>query len=339
MSTLRKYRNRPMSTARDISAVPVAEWATQYVRLREALTEPLGSEVEPEHAALWFYMMNHAVAEVGGRLDPDELLGDYQPLLDEYYDLVSMEVLRAAYYLLVITTREARHVSSKNNGLLSMLAKDESGEAVEFVRSIRGISAGDVLGRLISSPPDATLGPFTVTLERLFEEGCWSSSYGGKKWASVIRPLRQMVYGVITPEALLDTVFTLCHNGGPIFNKGYFYGMYNKQYIWEILDVQRAGQIPAYVGSGQGCPFVTPDMVEWHARARELLPGGAFEADYVDWFAVEAAEAVNSYGDKKAAQEAAHGLPDGVLAEKAAASSIEILPGLHVEKIEREAVA
>ena len=57
--------------------------------------------------------------------------------------------------------------------------------------------------------------------------------------------LVRFVSGEFSAEMMLDTVWTLAHNGGPIFNKGQFYACTAN--ALRILDVQRSGQIPEAV--------------------------------------------------------------------------------------------
>jgi hypothetical protein len=163
-----------------------------------------------------------------------------------------------------------------------------------------------------------------------------------------------MVWGRISAEMFLDTGFTLCHNGGPIFNKGMLYHHANKAELERILDVQRAGQIPQLVAS-KGTKFVTAPLSAYQSKMRELL-GGEFDG-YVDWFLVESLGSLGKYPTEKAQQAAKHGKPgSSVIAEKVAAAKakiaaakvqaekeefhknhMEILPGVFVQKIKRKA--
>ena len=51
-----------------------------------------------------------------------------------------------------------------------------------------------------------------------------------------------MLTGTTSMEMLVDTGYTLAHNGGPIFNKGMMYTHYDSHFL-TILDLQRAGQM------------------------------------------------------------------------------------------------
>jgi len=99
---------------------------------------------------------------------------------------------------------------------------------------------------------------------------------------------------------MLDTVWTLAHNGGPIFNKGHFYTTYGHA-LYRILDVQRSGQVPEgvlfdhVIGQYASPPFKKL-MLEVKGRYGEAI------GDYVDWVKVEALGAVHKYEKDKQEQ-------------------------------------
>lgn len=51
--------------------------------------------------------------------------------------------------------------------------------------------------------------------------GIWGDSFGGKKWGFASKLVADYFAGVITPHSFVDRVWTLQHNGGPLFNKYY----------------------------------------------------------------------------------------------------------------------
>ena len=91
-----------------------------------------------------------------------------------------------------------------------------------------------------------TIGKFCEALAWQFYHCKWAGGYGGKKWGVVTDCLVRFVKGEFSAEMMMDTVWTLSHNSGPIFNKGQFYGMYGHN-LYRILDVQRSGQVPEAV--------------------------------------------------------------------------------------------
>jgi hypothetical protein len=154
---------------------------------------------------------------------------------------------------------------------------------------------------------------------------------------------------------MLDTVWTLAHNGGPIFNKGYLYKCYSHTII-RILDVQRSGQIPsAVLSDGPIGHFVQPGLKAHMQQLMARFPDKI--ASYVDWMVVEALGSVNHYSSEKQLQQQKFGLSPAAkaaqeaaeakakeAAEKAAQALIEeqksnfyVMPGLKVKIIKRAA--
>ncbi len=95
-------------------------------------------------------------------------------------------------------------------------------------------------------------------------------SYGGPKWGEVADCLRSYVTGQTSAEALLDTAFTLAHNNGPVFNKGYIYKHHTNRLI-QILDIQAKGQIPQWVGASDFDVIDDTVRADWQLCA-DLLP-------------------------------------------------------------------
>lgn len=341
MDYLAYHQQRPLTSRIDISQSSLETIANNYSTLPGVLA---AGTIYPENLAIFFYMMNHAVAEISFRVHQYEPLSiDMQGLVDEYYTTMSRESLRVFYYLLLICTRESRHV--KNLPFLSALAHYG---VMEFNESIKGCGSGEAVSTFLNHPPQTTLGSYVNHLHDVFFYGQYSGGFGGKKWASVAKVLRDFVHGDITAEMMLDIVFTLCHNNGPIFNKGILFHCHDTDQLAKILDVQRAGQIPQLVRT-KAVSRVNTAHREWQKKAESVL--GVPGLTYIDWFAVEKLGALHGYAGEKAAQVSKHGVPAADAAaykaqklkqkqkaekeaEKAAAF-YEVMPGVHVKKIKR----
>ena len=169
-----------------------------------------------------------------------------------------------------------------------------------------------------------------------------------------------VVNGTFSAEMMLDTVWTLCHNNGPIFNKGLMYSMYSDQLV-RILDVQRSGQVPELIAHDAKVQlFVTPAMKTFFQTAMSKFAPGTFRP-YVDWEVVKLLGAVHSYPAELAEQQSKHGMSpaakeakkiaeakkkaDAIKAAEAAKkaaeahaeflkSNWEMMPGTYVKKIE-----
>ncbi len=263
------------------------------------------SEVKPESEAFKFYLANHAVANTQQRRDELEPLDDELDIVQDYQKYISDSGMRMFSYLLYICTRESRHVYDNYHW---EKAKKEYGiPAVEFVKGIRGTGSSGAVAKLVKNPPSSTLGEYTNLLEDVFFKGKFSGGYGGPAWGEIARVLRKYVHGEFSTEMMMDTAFTLCHNNGPIFNKGMFFSHYSSSSIMTILDVQRSGQIPQLIADGNFDQYIDIPLREFYNRTCKFNPEFS---GYVDWYLVEGLGAMQSYGHQKSVQVQKHGIPE-----------------------------
>jgi hypothetical protein len=263
------------------------------------------------------------------------------------------KAVRAFYYLLWICIRESRHNQSLAKDAPKM--KELFGAAVtDFTVSIKGGESG-ISAAFVSKPPNATIGTYVDCLHWQFYNCKWNGGYGGKKWGIVTDCLKRFVDGEFTAEMMLDTIWTLSHNNGPIFNKGEFFGHYSSNLI-RILDVQRSGQIPEAVLCDHKVNAYAPsELFNMMGELVAEFPGklGA----YVDWETVEALGSVHKYPSEKAEQFKKHGMSEKAkaaqaLAEQQAKAQADaeakaiaehaenwflVMPGVEVKKIKRAA--
>lgn len=356
METLKEHRARLMVRHVDMSTTPlktVIQGRAQYLTMMPSLGE--SKTTVPEHEALWFYLRNHGMAAIERAFDPAEPLGEWAEVVVDYHKMLQASGLRMYYYLLQICTRESRH--AKNSDVL--WAKHPKLKA--WYMTYRGTSSDGAVNALLTDTPDVTVGELTQFLVDSFYKCNYHGGYGGKKWGAIADVLDQFVHGRITGEMMLDTAWTLCHNNGPIFNKGMWYDHYSS-YLQEILDVQRGGAIPQYIRDvTDGVPlskqynagkFVKAEMRSFVDRLSALSTdflGG------VDWLKVKKLGAIGSYQNlidmqakakpltpaQKAAAKKEALLKQQAEAEAKAklANQWQIMPGVHATKIKVRPVA
>lgn len=295
-ATFKQYRSRAIHRHLDMTQVPV-EVAVEGDK--KFMLSVSNSTAVPEVEALWFYLRNHAVAALSRVYDPAEPLSpEHEALLDEYHASVQQSALRMYFYLLRICTRETRHAHSSD----PVLKQDKYAPLASWYKSYAGTDGGTAISKLLKSPPPVSMGLLSDFLRDMFYMCKYSGGYGGKAWGQIADVLQQFVHGKITAEMMLDTAFTLCHNNGPIFNKGMLYDMYNAAAIREILDVQRAGMIPAYVrdvslGLGEskkyaGKQFVIPPMWNYVQKMEGVSLDFTMS---VDWARLKTLGAIGNY--------------------------------------------
>lgn len=300
------HKNRPLMVLQDFSQIPVPLIGQRITSYNKAM-----NPVHPESEALSFYLLNHAFAELCTRYDPQEPMPDNADELANLYITTGNDIaLRAAYYVLSIITREARHVEDSCGSGIKQLAKDKYGPVFgKFLDLITGVSESKAVLYMLEGKCDMPLGKYCEGMAFIFNEGNWSSAYGGKKWGNVAEQLRKAVCGEVSMEAFTDIVWTLRHNGGPIFNKGMQYHNDNEEILDKILDVQRSGQIPQLLLDPMLSPVIATQAKALLVQAMAVLGEEFASPGYVDWFKVEALGALSVYPSEKKNQVAKYGQP------------------------------
>jgi hypothetical protein len=256
---------------------------------------PLNELPHPESEAVKFYGMHHLVELVNRRYRYyDELPLEVGSVVAAYFNEMHEVVTRIAYYLLLISTREARHV--KFNPTTRARIRNTNGvEAYDFVREIQGGSSDATVRHFLTEGPKLStpLGNYLEMLEYVFSEGTFSGGYGGAPWAKIANTLLRTVRGETSLEVMADTAFTLAHNNGPIFNKGIFYKGYDLTAMRRVLDVQRSGQMLHYIIQSE-CHSTLP--LEWMVKKSVLSSGEALQN-----FVLRALDSIGAMGSGDAA--------------------------------------
>lgn len=313
--TLAYHQSRVLTTQRDMSSTPV-QFVAEKIKAYHGSASDKHST--PETQALWFYGMNHGMSLISARFAPHQPLPEWErQYVERYHTEMVHRGVRAFYYLLLICTREARHNKSLHADYEQMVTKFGKPTA-NFFKLISG-GESTIHQKLLAEPPAATIGQFTACLVWQFYNSSWAGGYGGKAWGMIADCLHRFVTGEYSAEMMLDTVWTLSHNNGPIFNKGLYYKMYNGPMVLRILDVQRSGQIPEAVLHDSAIrQYAGSDLCSLMLSLTKRYPEEIGE--YVDWYVVEMLGSVGKYPIDKAAQVKQHGMsPKASAAEKAKA--------------------
>jgi len=263
-------------------------------QLGEAARAFLGNHgsARVEEEALWFYLGEHAVAEVRKRRKLHEKLTEEERAAVEHAFFHNNKIfLRMMFYVAMICVRETRHIKSKATLHTKVPAKLHA--AMEMFGNIPDEATSAMHHFLNKVPLGLTTGDLLDAMSFCFHKGTWGHQYGGKKWGDVCDALRGAVHGKYSPATFCDLAFALQHNAGSIFNKQMFYDKYTSE-LKTILDVQRGGQIPRYVIS-EKTPHTTQEMREY-VWALAFL-GEEFQGA-VDWQAVMDHGAMQDYQHK-----------------------------------------
>jgi len=274
-------KNRPLVSKIKLGNLPLIGTAYQ---MRKALPK-LGDGATPDSEAIKFYLHNHAYMLVQQRKSEYEPLGKYQPVVEAYFSVGTEVFQRLFYYLLVICTREARHVHNSNN-IFNKVEQKFGIMLAEYLQKLKASGGDGAIDLIKDTTMDISLGQYTTFLEFVFDMGGFSGGYGGQPWVDVAGCLNRFVHGKTSGETMVDTGFTLAHNNGPIFNKPLLYSKYSANF-GPLLDVQRGGMIPQLVWEARkGCTYMkaatnSPAIQGMHKHL-EAIVGNEFSGR-VDW--------------------------------------------------------
>jgi hypothetical protein len=347
-----QLKGRPLIMKRDLSEVPIQAVAASV----RQFYQKFGEHIAPETEAIMFYLANHAMKELAFRFDPLEPLPEWAVgVCDEYHRASAQIAARAFYYMLLITAREARHNSMKSQVEWKKKIEQQFGKGpmMALLHYPDHNSVNTVTQVFDEYANGAKLGDICRSIVYTHDEGSLHGGYGGPKWGNVSDCMTAFVTGQYSAEMMLDTVWTLVHNGGPIFNKGMLYDSYNDEALQQVLDIQRAGQIPRLVLAPHGNNLVAAEKyVKAGAKnfALAFIENMGETADFkkepVDFKQVQDLGAIGYYGHllKNVAQmPKASPKPYGthqveVMTEKTH-FIIAKSPGLHFKKLTRKELA
>jgi hypothetical protein len=297
--TLAYYEAIPHLKQLSLADVPVPNTTLSYQGYKEK-----AGDVLPDTEAVKFYALNHLAALIKGKFTKNESLPEWaDKIMNAYTRQLSLQGARMFYYMLIICTRETRHGSGDVTAHTSLKFKN-------FHGSIKGKGSSQAADYFVKNTPNMMLGDYTKWMMEAFDNLNFSSGYGGKKWGEIARTLHRFVKGEITMEMLVDTAYTLSHNNGPIFNKGFLYVHYTDE-INKILDIQRSGQVLEYVmdrTDSLAASSIVPDDLHSIVKGYHDMFPDEF-GTYVDYFKVEALGALKKYKAEKEKQTKKHGKP------------------------------
>jgi hypothetical protein len=107
--TIQSYLSIPQVKVQNLAALPM-EAAVKPVH--EFWTK-LPSKASPDADAVEFYALNHCVAKIRAKYDPHEILPEWaQEVMERYVEVLASQSTRLYVYMLLIISREARHLNS-----------------------------------------------------------------------------------------------------------------------------------------------------------------------------------------------------------------------------------
>jgi len=288
--TLAAYKSRavfkPVSGLQDCAATTAG--------LRAGAFKEKQPTIDTIRAAIDFYVGNHAFMEIERKRGHHRILTPAEhEFVDGYVGLAGRYALYMIYYTLTICTRETRHAPPSQ--VTSAFYQTAGTEYAFFhTNHISGVSSHAAAQAFWSGLAPGTVGKYITIMREFFYQPIWGGgSIGGPKWGHIAECARRFVYGEISPVILLDTGFTLAHNGGPMFNKGFLFSHPNADALYRVLDVQNSGQLPKLCVADL---YTSPLVQLAQAACPEIFDGP------VDWYKVEKDGSKKQYPGEKVSQ-------------------------------------
>lgn len=263
-STLAHYLAAPQRHAVSLSHLTVAD-----VSQNRKLYGTHKDYTNPHYEAAKLYTMNHLFGLIQQRRGPLDQLTDLEfRVCDRYIKTLAEQVSRMFFYVTIICVREARHLYTMPETWWQSICNDPvDAQAFKAFSANNKGSEGAALKQFENSPPNMKFETFIEAISRLFHKGKFSSGYGGPAWGGIADCLLRFIRGEGSAEIFVDAAYALCHNGGPIFNKGFYYHAVSKNDIEQILDCQRAGSSCEFVITNghysKSCPDEVKLIKEW----------------------------------------------------------------------------
>lgn len=303
-------QRRALKTGAQVTAAAIKKTVS------EQLSALQSKKVGPDMEGVEFYALNQLVAGIQGRFTAHEELPLWaQNACMAYSNALASQSLRLMHYVLLIITREARHLNY-TDAFFSNHGAAFHKAFKPFHALIAGAGSDGAVQKFLSHAPDMPLDVYCSHIVDVFNKGKYNGGYGGKPWGRIAECLRKMVAGETSAEIFIDTAYTLAHNNGPIFNKGMHYNHYSDK-LKNMLDIQRSGQICEMVLSDTWKSLMTHTDTKGEERwagLKTLIQAAKKEAsdicgDYVDWYQVEALGSLAKYPTEKAQQVKKYGAP------------------------------
>lgn len=229
-----------------------------------------GGKAKPENVIMKFYLYEMLLQQV------EKQYGRYTPLLNyrsvpnliHVISFYMKETFRSLHYLLAICLRETRHTTESTNSRRQTLKdglKDRYHEPASTlygeVMTIHTILSDKEFFQCASAtatqmitkkfPEGYSIEAALLFCEIVFEDCTFqTSNFGGKAWANITKVARSIFGGQYSLYVGLDMAFSLSHNCGSIYNKGFLYQDSQSSDTFNfLLDVQRSGQLMNAVNS------------------------------------------------------------------------------------------
>lgn len=196
----------------------------------------------PETDAFIFYLANHAIHVITNKYKdeyfiPQDIL-DFAKKCNDY----STRISKALFFHVCLVGNGMLWVNKFDSNQESFFSTNYSQDFVNFISSHN--RKNDFQG--INKFPNLTINNLLGGISSVFSFR--KIVNWGQPYSNIVKVVHKTSRGIYSLHTAGDQIWSLCHNGGTVLNKG-IGGIYNvaTNYIFDILDVQDAGQIPQYI--------------------------------------------------------------------------------------------
>lgn len=233
MITLDYFKTHPMRVPKNQRDLTIG----QLVAAETATV--IHDDIHPSAGAFIHYggvELADQIAMLKPVLSQDELTA----LTQAWYGSCGIVAKQLLFYIWRIISKELRHGSS------GMCVKAFGPLGVGFhpdaVSLCTTICAGGDYGEHLLKFPNLPAASYVDAVEQHFRKGGWGGAYGGKKWADIALVFKRYLDGEISAMIAADRAWTLVHNTGPIFNKG-FYFEHHDSGLMKVLNAQATSSV------------------------------------------------------------------------------------------------
>ena len=230
--TLDYFKSHPLRVAKNQRDIPI-----QYVRGAEK-TSVCSDEIHPT-AGAYIHYGGVELADMLRITQPSIDQNILQAMTEDWYASCGQVVKQLMFYVSCIIVKELRHGSN------AMTEKAFAGTNVDpdILSAVKAVTkSGSDFMHHVDAIGHKPIGLWVDAVERHFRHGGWKGAYGGAKWADIALVFKQYVDGQSSAMLASDRAWTLVHNTGPIFNKG-FYFEYHDGMLANVLNAQATSSV------------------------------------------------------------------------------------------------
>lgn len=259
--TLYKHNANPLYTQHRFSHVSFNE-LTQEIKSFKAKH---GCKV-PESEAIMFYLVNNILHTVKSKYGELENLPEEVYKLTQKCDNISTRISKALFF----------HVCLVGNGMLYTYLRNMEKHQQEYFEQNYGKGFIEYLEKKTNQLEsikvnDLTINQFLGGMSNVYSIGkliAW-----GKPYSMIIKTAHKVSNGTYSLYTGADHIWSLCHNGGTILNKG-IGNVFSvaSNFIFDILDVQDSGQIPAWIHANPTHQYINNEISSIYKEYYKLFP-------------------------------------------------------------------